>query len=523
MATTDEDQVTDEALGAASDTRFVFETYIASVTTTTPEEIGARMLQSAQRYIGAEAGSGCVWIEAPIVDRRGCIAGSGDVEMIDLALNALRDNIATTVMPAQHGRALCAIPVCRPSSDPVIWGLIALDLPSGLVLTEAQLITLQLLGLMTGVHLERVSELDQLSADARAARHAARAQEHMAVAMNQSRALATAAELLVDAPTLIGAAALTYSPDSAEPKFEYSGGSLSPRRTRELASRLVAIQTPTALSDKLLAVPVAAADATAGVLVVESAKPVSPVQKDLVQGIALAASGSIERLALVERLDAIQREANRQIVGAQERERSLIAADLHDGVLQQISASAMRLELAGVLVARGSRRTALQMVYEELDHVREGMGELRNVLVDLRPRVLDEQGLPAALAALADRTRSVDVTITCNLPRDPPRDVATTIFRIAQEGLTNVTKHAKATFAKITVAQVDENVLIQVGDNGVGFELGPAGVSEARGHLGLIGIRERTQMLGGTLDIDTAPGQGTTLRVNLPIGRVLNG
>ncbi len=149
---------------------------------------------------------------------------------------------------------------------------------------------------------------------------------------------------------------------------------------------------------------------------------------------------------------------------------------------------------------------------------------LRGLITDLRPAALDDLGLGAALEALADRVRQasgltveVDVDFAYEAGREAvrlDRDLEETVYRLVQECLSNVAKHAQASTAQITVRETAETVEVAVRDDGIGFD-----ANQASGGFGLVGMRERVALVGGTMTIQTAPDEGTVVLLSLEIAR----
>ncbi len=250
-------------------------------------------------------------------------------------------------------------------------------------------------------------------------------------------------------------------------------------------------------------------------------------------GIALAASLAIGLWAalyagrLESRLQQ-QRRRDRQmtddlhrlsarIVSAQEDERRMIARELHDEVGQALAA--IRVELAYAQRAEeGSAAAAARLA--EVRTITEGaLHTIRDLSHLLHPAMLDELGLAAALAALV-RAFGLRHNVNVEFVHDQldarfVPELETSVYRIVQEALNNVAKHARATTCRVQLQRLPGEVRVTIEDNGVGFDAADADGNWPRG-LGLIGIRERATQLGGTLRVDSAPGEGTRLSVELP-------
>jgi signal transduction histidine kinase len=210
----------------------------------------------------------------------------------------------------------------------------------------------------------------------------------------------------------------------------------------------------------------------------------------------------------------------RKLLSAQEDERKRIARELHDEMAQQLAALSIGLDAAA--------QTAPETTRDALDKLREvaatSLSEVHRLILDLRPSVLDDLGLQSALEWCADRTlRANGISVRCEfsgLEAPLPWELETAIFRVAQEALTNVARHSKADTVLLQVQAQNGQLALEIEDDGDGFD--PAEVppphDNGRG-LGLLGMKERMEVLGGTLVIDSAPGQGTHLRFEVPLPR----
>jgi signal transduction histidine kinase len=215
------------------------------------------------------------------------------------------------------------------------------------------------------------------------------------------------------------------------------------------------------------------------------------------------------------------REAQYQLLRSREEERARVARDLHDGPIQSLVGLNMQLGLL-----RSSSRGEDTPLAGELGamrtEVRNLLAELRQVCAQLRPPMLDTLGLGAAIRALAeDWSAQHGITIHLELPpnaewRSLPGEVAVSLYRVVQEALTNVARHAAARQVGLRLAWKDAGLGLTVQDDGRGFAM-PAALQSLsdQGHFGLVGIQERVNLIGGTLTLESAPGQGTILRVEL--------
>ena len=225
----------------------------------------------------------------------------------------------------------------------------------------------------------------------------------------------------------------------------------------------------------------------------------------------------IQRLAatfnrMLERLERERRRSGEKVLQAQEEERMRIARDLHDEVNQALTALLLRIEAAAQ-----DAPPALQAELAETKVLaNRAMGELLDLARQLRPTALDDHGLVAALRTHVreqDRRGPAHVTFWADPALgDLPPDVQVVIYRVAQESLVNAARHSGATRIEVSVECRPGTVSLLVSDNGSGF----AFAEEGKG-LGLSGMRERALLVGGKLEIDSRPGKGTTVRLEVPI------
>ena len=226
------------------------------------------------------------------------------------------------------------------------------------------------------------------------------------------------------------------------------------------------------------------------------------------------------RAAVVElqRTDALRQRLLARLVQAQENERRRIASDIHDDVLQAIVALAMRLQLMARKIDDPERRAELDGLD---DAAREVITRMRNLLFRVRPPALD-RGVACGLADYLEQVSggwgfSYDLEVDVDV--EPPPETALTIFRIVQEAVTNVHKHARASRVQVHVSGGDDaGLVVRVRDDGVGI---PADVASQRrsvlDHFGLSDMRERAEMAGGTLDILRPREGGTMVECRLPV------
>ena len=204
----------------------------------------------------------------------------------------------------------------------------------------------------------------------------------------------------------------------------------------------------------------------------------------------------------------------RHSIEAAEQERRRWARELHDETLQGLAGLKVLLETAGSRGTEEGTRAAVAQTIAEIDGQIRG---LRSLITELRPAALDELGLGAAIESLVERLEIVeglDVELEIGaqgaLGRFAP-EVETTIYRFVQEALTNVTKHARAERAWVTVQESGGRLEVSVRDDGIGFD--PAA---STGGFGIVGMRERLALASGDVQIESAPGRGTTVSASMP-------
>ena len=206
-----------------------------------------------------------------------------------------------------------------------------------------------------------------------------------------------------------------------------------------------------------------------------------------------------------------------RLVQAQDNERGYIARELHDEAGQSLTTLLVGLRL---LKEDVNEPEAILAGVDELSHIADSVLEnLHRLAVDLRPASLDHLGLVVALRQHVSALRrkhdlSIDFEAVGFDDKRLPSVVETNLYRIVQEALTNVARHAKATRVGVFLEQHSDKVVVVVIDNGIGFD--PVAVSAQDGRLGLVGIRERAEMLSGTLTVESAAGAGTVVSVEVP-------
>jgi len=245
----------------------------------------------------------------------------------------------------------------------------------------------------------------------------------------------------------------------------------------------------------------------------------------ILETLACQAEVALRNVLLVEALRSQLNEIRamqRQLLRSREEERSRLARDLHDGPIQALVGLNIQL---GLLLAQWDKTAILPVspgdaLKSMRTEVRELLGGLRQVCIELRPPMLDTLGLGAALRALTeDWSAQCGVEICLDLPPDAtlrplPDEVAVNLYRVVQEVLTNVARHAAARLVTVRLSWEDACLVLTTHDDGQGFVV-PAAFHDlaVQGHFGLVGMRERVKLIGGALTVESAPGRGTTMRV----------
>jgi signal transduction histidine kinase len=245
-------------------------------------------------------------------------------------------------------------------------------------------------------------------------------------------------------------------------------------------------------------------------------KSVGGVQE--VQDLHQALTDMVERIRGYE---AGMRDYLGAVTRGQEAERARLARELHDGPVQELIALGQRAEMAQRLVARGDTARAKTLLEELRGSELETVEELRRLIGALRPVYLEDLGFLPALDMLVQQAAE-RTTARVRLEKEGPVQrlapgVELAAYRIIQEALSNALQHAHAKSIVVRVRSDPQGLALSVTDDGVGFTLppGPDLFTQA-GHFGLVGMRERATLLGGTLQVHTAPGEGTQVAVNLP-------
>jgi two-component system, NarL family, sensor histidine kinase UhpB len=239
--------------------------------------------------------------------------------------------------------------------------------------------------------------------------------------------------------------------------------------------------------------------------------PLSPGERVVVDGEPDIAALAQAFNDMLDRLESERRDSARQALHVLEGERRRIARELHDEVGQTFTGVMLQVEALAASIPSELR--------DQLDELREtarrGIEDVRRIARRLRPEALEDLGLQSALAALAsafeDRAR---VRVLRNLEAPPvlSNDEELVIYRVAQEALTNVARHATATRVDLSLERHEDHVVLSVADDGRGLSSGALSSSQ-----GIRGMRERAMLIGGQISIQGAPGRGTQVRLSIPV------
>ena len=227
------------------------------------------------------------------------------------------------------------------------------------------------------------------------------------------------------------------------------------------------------------------------------------------------------QLEEAQRREALRGELLRRVVTAQEAERQRIARELHDATGQDLTA--LGLGLRGVATSLRQDPDQAERKMRQLEELTaHSLDELRHLIADLRPSHLDDLGLAATLRWYAKEMQSrvpLDIRVEiAGSERPLDSSVNTALFRVTQEALTNIVKYANAKTACVRLRYADTEVVLQVQDDGAGFDTSVQALS-SRSTWGLLGMQERAELLGGHFDLQSRVGFGTSVQVNIPYER----
>ena len=252
---------------------------------------------------------------------------------------------------------------------------------------------------------------------------------------------------------------------------------------------------------------------------------VAPVEQGGKIVAAVCTAIDARKLQDTERALRAERQALRQFIRTQERERQLISYEIHDGLAQYLAGALMQFETCSHAIreAGGAVPASIKSFDEGLRLVQAAAGESRRLINGLRPPMLDELGIVESIESLVVEARADIGSVTYSGPRHLPRldpNVETALFRIVQESLTNIRKHSQARSAVVVLEQRgDREIAATVEDDGIGFD--PSAVPE--GCFGLEGMRQRARLFGRETSIRSSPGGGTRVEIVLPAFPDLDG
>lgn len=275
----------------------------------------------------------------------------------------------------------------------------------------------------------------------------------------------------------------------------------------------------------LIAVPVAVGEQVLGIIFAAATQPDAFNRDDLtfLQTVSDHVAVALTNARLLQELREKERVRGlllTKVVTAQEEERKRISHELHDQIGQLLTALLIQLQLLERDLSEPSLLEKLKMLKQLAEEI---SSHLHHIAWELRPPALDELGLMAALEKVTEEWSKrfnipCELVVNGSINGDVQPEVTIGVFRIVQEALTNIAKHAKASYAHVSIHQEDSELVVTVEDNGIGFK-----VSNILKHpdenkrLGLLGMMERAAMLSGTLNIDSKPGKGTKIQVRIPM------
>jgi two-component system, NarL family, sensor histidine kinase DegS len=218
---------------------------------------------------------------------------------------------------------------------------------------------------------------------------------------------------------------------------------------------------------------------------------------------------------------------NRQMIGlkiilAQEDERKRIAREIHDGPAQSLANLVLRTEIAERMLDTNDLEVIRSELIDLKTQIRIGLEEIRKIIFNLRPMALDDLGLVPTLRKFVqdfeEKTRIRAVFETVGKDKRLPSAMEAAMFRLVQEAYNNALKHAQPTFVMLELTFLEETIQMLITDNGMGFHVDVVqSRAKTHSHFGLIGMRERVELLQGKMDIESTVGQGTKIRINVPI------
>jgi signal transduction histidine kinase len=235
-------------------------------------------------------------------------------------------------------------------------------------------------------------------------------------------------------------------------------------------------------------------------------EPLGPAQRKLLEDVAAQTGLVLRNVGLLEDLRA----SRRRLVAAQDEERRRLERNIHDGAQQQLVALSVQLRLVEQLVDRDATK-AHEMLQQLQRTTSDALEDLRDLARGIYPPLLADQGLPAALEAQA-RKSGLPITLAPDGVVRYDQDVEAAVYFCVLEALQNVAKYARATAITVALHDADRRLLFEVNDDGVGFDL-----AHAVGGMGLRSMSDRVEAVGGSLEVTSTPGRGTTVVGTIPL------
>lgn len=336
------------------------------------------------------------------------------------------------------------------------------------------------------------------------------------------------AVFLLDGSRLRVAAARRLAEPGSETIVEAAGGLLGGALAQNKTQHATDVATDPALQSlegletcrDLLAVPLMSSGEAYGVLLFAHPRKgyFSGEQVELFEAASRQVAVAVQNARLLQGLE-VERERMTEI---QEEARRKLARDLHDGPTQSIAAITMRVNFARRLIERDADAATSELTKVE-DLARRTTKDLRHMLFTLRPLILESQGLLPALKQLAEKTRdthgqNVVVQARTDVAKGLESGKQAVVFYIAEEAVNNARKHAEAEHIWVRLNRDSETFTLEVEDDGVGFNVGAVDSNyEQRGSLGMVNMRERTELVEGKLSIRSSEGKGTLITVVVPL------
>jgi len=255
----------------------------------------------------------------------------------------------------------------------------------------------------------------------------------------------------------------------------------------------------------------------------QSDSPYSDEETDLLMTMANEAAVALENARMLDNLKSQQLQVEQllaQSVIAQEEERQRISADLHDSVAQWLVAASYQVQSCSQSLSGDGNDSVRSELADMENTITKSVKELRRVVIGLRPPALNELGLPHALRKILEELKADGIECKYRAMGTPlrlPSIVEIAVYRVVQEALNNIRKHADASKVSLRLQFQEDELMIEIHDDGQGFDLSQTLDSAVSvGRMGLLGMKKRAEMLGGNLKVKTSEGTGTTITLDLP-------